>query len=115
MQLSGPQLTETDDGFTLNDAGSVTVVLYADRKADGGSTYRVYSNPIEVTFVLEAEESSEIVDTIASPETDEEVKQNESPADREVSGIGMVVIVLCSLLAVGVIGAVVLIVFKRRR
>ena len=52
VQLSGPALNSVN---TLAEEGTVTVVYYADRKTDGGSTYRIYSEPIEIEFVPEAE------------------------------------------------------------
>ena len=50
IQLSGPTLVPVEGGLTLNEEGSVTLVYYADRTADGGSKYRVYSEPVTVTF-----------------------------------------------------------------
>lgn len=51
VQLSGGTLTEKDGGLTMNEAGSATVVYYVDRTTDGGTTYRVYSEPVTLTFV----------------------------------------------------------------
>ena len=53
VQLDGNSLVSVKGGYTLNEAGTVTVVYYATRTADGGSTYRIYSEPITLTFVPE--------------------------------------------------------------
>ncbi|MBR2371003.1 MAG: hypothetical protein IKA82_03165 [Clostridia bacterium] len=50
LQLSGPELESVDGGYTLTESGIVTVVYYADRTASGGSKYRVYSEPVTLTF-----------------------------------------------------------------
>ncbi len=114
-QLSGPQLTETDNGFTLNEPGTVTLVWYADRKTDGGSTYRVYSSPVELTFVLEAEESSEVDDTSASTEVRDDITQSEPLSDqKDGSENGLIIIITLSVLAVIAAAAVVVIAVKRR-
>jgi len=49
VQLSGPQLVETEAGFTLNEYGEVTLVYYADTTG-GAVSYRVYGAPVTVTF-----------------------------------------------------------------
>ena len=51
VQIDGKPLTATANGYTLSEAGTVTVVYYATRTADGGATYRVYSEPVTLTFV----------------------------------------------------------------
>jgi hypothetical protein len=48
IQISGPTLNEDN---TLTEEGTVTVVYYATRKTDGGTTYTVYSEPVKITFV----------------------------------------------------------------
>ena len=53
VQVGGKALTSTASGYTLTEAGTVTVVYYATRTADGGSTYRIYSEPITLTFIPE--------------------------------------------------------------
>ncbi len=114
-QLSGPKLTETEGGFTLNESGTVTLVWFADRKTDGGSTYRVYSDPVELTFVLEAEESGTADDTTASAEVKDEITQGDTPSDQNDGGdSGLIVIISLSIIAVIVVAAVVVIVLKRR-
>ncbi len=50
IQLSGPTLSSVEGGYTLSEWGSVTIVYYADRTADGGSAYRIYSEPVTLTF-----------------------------------------------------------------
>ena len=50
IQVDGDTLTVTENGYTLNHAGTVTVVFYADRTTAGGTTYRIYSAPVTVTF-----------------------------------------------------------------
>lgn len=45
-QLSGPTLS----GDTLAQAGTVTLVFYADLSFPGNSRYRIYSTPITITF-----------------------------------------------------------------
>lgn len=124
IQLSGTKLTETEGGVTLNESGSVTVVLYADRKADGGSTYRIYSEPIELTFVLEAEESSESDETETAPQAEvpAEITQADSTTDENnennknnKNNNGTVVIILISAVAAVIVGAAAIIVIKRRR
>ncbi|MBE6536379.1 MAG: glycerophosphodiester phosphodiesterase family protein [Ruminococcaceae bacterium] len=54
VQVGGKTLVSTSEGYTLNEAGKATVVYYATRTTDGGSTYRIYSEPIELTFVSES-------------------------------------------------------------
>jgi len=51
VQLSGEPLVKTADGYTSSSAGEVTLVYYATRKTEGGSTYAVYSQPVTVNFV----------------------------------------------------------------
>lgn len=46
IQLSGPTLS----GDTLDSAGTVTVVYYAELRTDGLTTYQIYSPPVEITF-----------------------------------------------------------------
>lgn len=46
IQLSGPELS----GDTLDSAGTVTVVYYAELRTDGLTTYQIYSTPVEITF-----------------------------------------------------------------
>ena len=46
LQLSGPTL----EGDTLSAPGTVTVAFFTDLRSPGGTTYRVYSIPVEVTF-----------------------------------------------------------------
>ena len=50
-QLSGPTLTYSAEagGYTLEEAGAVTLVYYAD-VAVAGTSYRVYSEPVTITF-----------------------------------------------------------------
>lgn len=50
IQIDGPELSVSDGSYALNEAGTVTVVFYADRTAEGGSAYRVYSEPVTITF-----------------------------------------------------------------
>lgn len=50
IQLDGKPLEAVSGGYTLNEAGVVTLVYYATRTTDGGSTYRVYSEPVEIAF-----------------------------------------------------------------
>lgn len=50
-QIDGPALTASGDSYTLNEAGTVTVVFYANKTAEGGAAYRVYSEPVTITFV----------------------------------------------------------------
>ncbi len=50
VQLSGPALESVEGGYTLSGEGTVTLIYYADRTADGGSTYRVYSEPVTLAF-----------------------------------------------------------------
>ena len=63
IQISGPTLESMAGGYTLSGEGSVTVVYYADRTADGGSTYRVYSEPVTITFDCEDHVYSDVCDT----------------------------------------------------
>ncbi len=53
VQLDGKELVDAGDGYTLNEVGTVTVAYYATRTTDGGSTYRVYSEPVNITFISE--------------------------------------------------------------
>ena len=50
-QLSGPTLTYSAEagGYTLEAAGTVTLVYYADVTVTGAA-YRVYSEPVTITF-----------------------------------------------------------------
>lgn len=50
IQLDGPSLTKTDGEYTLTEPGEVVVVFYADRIAEGGAEYRVYSEPVTIVF-----------------------------------------------------------------
>lgn len=54
VQLSGPNLTQTGSGYTLNTSGEVVVAYYADitqTHTNGTSiTYRIYSMPVTITF-----------------------------------------------------------------
>ncbi len=54
VQLDGSSLVSVNGGYTLTEAGRVTVVYYATRTTDGGSTYRIYSEPITLTFIPES-------------------------------------------------------------
>lgn len=54
IQLAGPALEATANGYTLNSAGKITLVYYVDRVANGGASYRVYSEPVTLTFAEEA-------------------------------------------------------------
>ena len=54
VQIGGKELVAVSGGYTLAEQGSVTIVYYATRKADGGSTYRIYSEPVTLTFVDES-------------------------------------------------------------
>ena len=58
VQLSGPALNSVN---TLAEEGTVTVVYYADRKTDGGTTYRTYSEPVDIKF------GPEKVTTVTTP------------------------------------------------
>jgi len=51
VQINGNTLDSIDGRYILNEAGKVTVVYYATRTTDGGTTYRVYSEPITLTFI----------------------------------------------------------------
>ena len=53
-QVDGNTLVSIEDGYTLNEPGTVTVVYYAIRTTDSGSTYRVYSEPVKIAFVSES-------------------------------------------------------------
>ena len=54
VQVGGDTLVEKDGSYTLNETGTATVVYYATRTAEGGSTYRVYSEPVTLMFVPES-------------------------------------------------------------
>ena len=50
IQLDGPTLVSIHNGLTLNENGTVTVVFSAERRSGGGMKYKVYSEPVTITF-----------------------------------------------------------------
>ncbi len=57
IQLAGPQLTEDDGKYTLNTEGTVTVVYYSDISLSNGESYRIYSEPVSLTFKNEVKDA----------------------------------------------------------
>ena len=51
VQLDGPELVNDGGRYTLNSEGQVTVVYYAERYVSGNTSYRIYSEPVTLTFV----------------------------------------------------------------
>ena len=51
VQLDGETLVKNSNGYTLNEPGEVTLVWYTDRTTAGGTNYRVYSNPVKISFL----------------------------------------------------------------
>ena len=52
-QVAGADLTKSGDNYTMNTAGTATVVYYADVTLERGETdltYRLYSEPVDITF-----------------------------------------------------------------
>ena len=47
IQLSGPDLNSAN---TLSSEGTVTIVYAVTRKTEGGTTYTVYSEPVDIKF-----------------------------------------------------------------
>ena len=54
IQIDGPELVNDGGRYTLNSDGTVTVVYYAERYVTGNTLYRVYSEPVTLTFVSES-------------------------------------------------------------
>ena len=54
VQIDGPELVNDGGRYTLNSDGTVTVVYYAERYVTGNTLYRVYSEPVTLTFVSES-------------------------------------------------------------
>ena len=50
VQLDGPELVSNGGSYTLNTEGTVTVVYYAERYVSGSTSYRIYSEPVTLTF-----------------------------------------------------------------
>lgn len=52
-QVAGTALTKSGKNYTMNTAGTATVVYYADvtlERGDKDLTYRLYSEPVDITF-----------------------------------------------------------------
>ncbi len=105
-QLSGPQLINTENGYTLDQGGTVVLVYYADRTADGGSSYRVYSEPVEITFLSE-EESAPADNSETTPTEDNDHATSNKRQALLICGI------IAALLAV--VAACVMLVKRGRR
>jgi len=50
LRISGPMLVSAEDSLTSKQTGELTAVYYSDITTEGGSTYRVYSEPVTITF-----------------------------------------------------------------
>ena len=53
IYMSGDELIMTENGYTLDKAGSVTVVFCAESTTKGNTTYSVLSKPVTLTFIEE--------------------------------------------------------------
>lgn len=116
-QLEGPTLIKTEDGYTLAEPGTVTLVWYADRRTNGRTQYRVYSEPVEITFtpstnpppVLDPEQDPPAGDNETGDQTGEDQQVQEST--------NALPIVIAAVAAVAVAGAAaaILLVRKKRR
>lgn len=75
IQLDGPELVSNGGSYTLNTEGTVTVVYYAERYVSGSTSYRIYSEPVTLTFKNAPADTSEVT-TEATADNIENVTDN---------------------------------------
>ena len=110
IQVDGPELVTADGRYTLNSEGAVTVVYYAERYINGTS-YRVYSEPVTLTFVNESATES-ITDT--NPDSSEQAPVSDTDAKQKNGGCASYLGTYAAFASVILTSFTVLIVKKRK-